>query len=126
LLARKTAPKNTAGFVAAALVHDSYEIRKGAEAGHTLAQALFSCPDADGPYYSSEGTGLVASLLDGGSDGRAQVVALGVVLAGYEDCLHGNSWRHRSDANLRYFGFLAAQGYQLSDVEQLASGHTAD
>jgi ParB family chromosome partitioning protein len=124
-LGRKSAPKNSTAFVAAALVHDSYEIRKGAEEGHRLARDLFGCGDPDGPYHSG-GTGLVAALLDGASDGRAQVVALGVILAGYENCLHGQSWRHPSEANRRYFGFLAANGYQLADVEQLASGAADD
>ncbi len=65
-------------------MHDSCEIRKGAEGGHALARDLFGCAAADGLYYSSEGTALVAALLDGASDGRAQVVALAVILAELE------------------------------------------
>jgi ParB family chromosome partitioning protein len=124
-LSRKTAPKNAPAFVAAALVHDSYEIRKGAEAGHRLARDLFGYPDPDSLHYGA-GTAQLAALLGGATDGRAQVVALGVILAGYENCLNGQSWRNPSAANRRYFGFLAVQGYELSDVEQLAAAPADD
>lgn len=49
-------------------------------------------------------------------DGHAVWQVVGVVLAGYEDCLHGNSWRNTNTANARYFTFLATNGYELSDV----------
>jgi ParB family chromosome partitioning protein len=121
----KTAPKNSTAFVAAALVHDTYEIRKGADCGHRLARDLFGCPDTDSLHYGA-GTAQLAAVLDGATDGRAQVVGLGVILAGYEDCLNGQSWRNPNEANRRYFGFLAAQGYELSDVEQLAAAAADD
>ncbi len=53
-------------------------------------------------------------------EGRAQVITLGFVLAAYEAATGKHTWR-ANDPNMdRYFAFLADNGYELSDVEQLA------
>ncbi len=49
-----------------------------------------------------------------------------MILAGYEDSLHPQSWRNTNGATTRYLGFLADHGYELSDVERLAGGMTTD
>jgi ParB family chromosome partitioning protein len=64
----------------------------------------------------------VAKLVDGASDGRAQVVSLAVVLAAYEQATGVHSWRQPDDATTAYLTFLQAAGYELSPVELHAAG----
>jgi len=52
-------------------------------------------------------------------EGRAQVIALGFVLAAYEAATGKHTWRANDPDMGRYFAFLADNGYELSDVEQL-------
>jgi ParB family chromosome partitioning protein len=64
----------------------------------------------------------VAGLGAAATDARAQVIALAVVLAAVEESTDVQTWRGPDEATKRYFAFLAAQGYVLSDVERLAAG----
>ncbi len=54
------------------------------------------------------------------TDARAQLVAFVVVLAAYEDGTRVDTWRSPMSADRRYFGWLAENGYPLSEVEALA------
>ncbi|MDO5677497.1 MAG: ParB N-terminal domain-containing protein [Propionibacteriaceae bacterium] len=53
---------------------------------------------------------------------KAEKVALAVALAAHESALSKDSWRYLDGANARYFDWLEAQGYVLSDVEKIAAG----
>jgi ParB family chromosome partitioning protein len=64
----------------------------------------------------------VAALITAASDTKARVIALGLVLAGYEDATHTGSWRRVDPGTARYLGFLTTCGYVLSDVERRATG----
>ena len=65
---------------------------------------------------------MIAAAVDGATDARAVVIILGVVLGDIEENTGTHTWRTPSDTVRRYLGFLAANGYALSDVEQLAVG----
>lgn len=57
-----------------------------------------------------------------GTDGRALMLALGRVLAGYEAQTSRQSWRLVEKRNALYLRFLAENGYELSEVEKRAAG----
>jgi len=85
--------------------------------GNDLAADLAGCERA--VYGRSPA---LAALIAQATEARAQVLALAVVLAGYEDAAHTGSWRNVNPATRRYLGFLAACGYDLADVERRACG----
>jgi ParB family chromosome partitioning protein len=108
--ARKTPPKGSSRLVADALRRADRPLAMALDRGSQLANSLFG-----------------ASLrVDESSDNRAQVVALAIVLAAYEDDTGTHSWRNVSDSTARYLRYLASQGYELSDVERLACGEAGD
>jgi ParB family chromosome partitioning protein len=115
LLTRKTAPKGTAALLAAALACDGDVVtRRG---GNDLAADLLG---VDRAVYGRSPA--LAALIAPASEARALVLALGVVLAGYEDATHTGSWRTVNPATRRYLTFLADCGYTLADVERRACG----
>lgn len=115
LLARKTAPKGTAAFLAATLAEDTDP--NGKPEFHAHPRDLLALADnAD-----------VIDYANNRSDARALVVAAAVAVARYEnglsiDSWRQDSWRGRSRAAVRYFTWLAANGYPLCAVERLAGG----
>lgn len=117
--ARKTAPKGTVGFVAAALATDA-EIVAGI-GGNALAADLLGLP-AGGYGRNTALQDLTAQA----SESRALVIALVQVLAAYEDRTDRDDWRHHRAHTARYLGWLAANGYTLAEVEQRACGTTTD
>ena len=114
-LARKTPPKGSAAFVAAALAQNADTIAR--VGGNSLAADLLGCQAAT--YGRSHD---LADLADKATEARAQVLTLALVLAGYEDDTHTGSWRSVNAGTRRYLTFLAACGYTLSDVERRACG----
>ena len=111
-LSRKTAPKGAAAYVAGELVTGAHELRRAMEYGRDdLLLSLFGVGDRQ----------QLAQLASMASDARAQVISLGFVLAAHEAATGKHTWRHRDDAVRRYFAFLTAHGYELSEVEQLAA-----
>jgi ParB family chromosome partitioning protein len=116
LLARKTPPKGTVAFVATALASDAETVTR--VGGHQLAAELLGCA----PFTGYGRNPAVAALITAASDTKAQVIALGLVLAGYEDATHTGSWRRVDPGTARYLGFLTTCGYVLSDVERRATG----
>jgi ParB family chromosome partitioning protein len=110
-LRRKTAPKGAPAFVAGALARCDNDLRQAMERSNPLAERLLG---------ASSGT--IAGSVATDTDGRAQVVALGLVLAAYENGTGTHSWRNRSEATGRYLRYLEAQGYALAEVERLACG----
>ncbi len=114
-LARKTAPKGTAALIGTAVALDADVVTR--IGGNHLAADLLGCKN---PGYGRSQD--IAGLLETATEARAQVIALAVVLAGYEDSTHIGSWRNVSSATSRYLTFLADNGYTLSNVERRACG----
>jgi ParB family chromosome partitioning protein len=109
-LARKTPPKGSAVFVATELAHGSYPLRKAMEFnGATVLCHVLGVKDGDA----------VVTAAQQATEGRAQVLALAFTLAALEASLDTACWQRPERHTGRYFAFLAANGYTLSDVEKL-------
>jgi ParB family chromosome partitioning protein len=115
LLARKTPPKATAIYVATELAYGTAALRRAMEHAHDLAATLLGTDE-------SHTRQAIAALSHNGSDARAQVITLGMVLGAIEQSLDTHTWRNPTDTVKRYFEFLAANGYALTEVEQIAAG----
>lgn len=111
--ARKTPPKGTAAFLAAAIAHDGH-LLGDVDANHTAATWLGHTPPPYGRCTTPTDTASTAT------DGRALVIALVQVLAAYETRMDRDAWRHHRPDVARYLTFLASAGYTLSDVEERA------
>jgi ParB family chromosome partitioning protein len=121
-LTRRTPPKGAAVFVATALAHGDHALSRAFSNGGRRARDLFRLdPDTDEPNNVRSGKTLT-DLADGATDARALVVALGLVLAAHEDAWTTDTWRRPTPADARYLGYLVANGYQPSEVEQLVLG----
>jgi ParB family chromosome partitioning protein len=122
-LTRRTPPKGSAGFVATALAHGDHALTRAFGNGHQRARDLFRLDClTEQPDDRRRGGNTPADLLDGASDNRALVVALGIVLAACEDSWNTDTWRRPTTADARYLMFLMANGYTPSEVEQLILG----
>lgn len=108
-LSRKTPPKGTAKL---------------------LATALFG-GYAQGARMDDQKTAELVRLLDlsttvpaitKGTDNRATVLTLGYALAAYEGATGRMSWRNPDSRTGVYLRFLAANDYELSEVEKIAAG----
>jgi ParB family chromosome partitioning protein len=95
-LTRRTPPNGSAAFVAAALAHGDHALSRAVTNGRQRARDLFRLDhltdDADDTAARRRGKTLTG-LLDGASDNRALVVALGIILAAYEDAWTTDTWR---------------------------------
>jgi ParB family chromosome partitioning protein len=127
LLARKTPPKGAGIFTAHCLTrHPSLLSDQHAD---TCAAELLGVEDA------RKLRTVVAELPPTG-DGRAQVIALGLLLGALENRTHKDSWRNGGTrpwessygvGTAEYLHFLIANGYSPSDVERVILGeHSAD
>ena len=132
LLARKTVPKGAATFLADCLARDSYMLTQHNRAD--VAAELLGIDRAAVPTAVSE--------LPAGSDNRALVIALALVLGSLEARTGKDAWRnpapvrdpgdHRtyygySVTSGDYLRFLAANGHTLAEVEEVVTGtRTAD
>lgn len=94
------------------LTVDSSTVRKAMEKSLPLATDLLDL----------SGTEAIDKAAREAADARAELLALVVVLvlAAYEDCTRVDPWRSPMSADRRCFGWLAENGYPLSDVEALA------
>jgi len=63
-----------------------------------------------------------AALVEKATDGRAQVITVARLLASLEKGTSRQSWRTVHAATADYLKFLAANGYELSEVEKRAAG----
>lgn len=115
---RKTAPRGSSAFVAAALGWCEFALGRARERGNELAHELLGLK---APGYGQRGES-VAAALEGTSEARAEVIALTLVLGAYEEATTRDSWRRVEAGTARYLRFLADQGYELSDVERRAAG----
>lgn len=116
--ARKTAPKDAAGFLAARLVEGTYRLDKAYTQGrHRLARTLLGLPEHVGYGQADPLAALVATA----TPARAQHIALVLVLAAIEDGTGTHTWRNHGGDDRAYLGALAGWGYALSEVEALAT-----
>ena len=109
-LTRKTAPKGTAVLLATGIAASGWEHRADVHDHNTpeVARAF--------------GVEITAEQIGKATEGRALVLALGRVLAAYEAATSRDSWRSPKKGIATYLAFLAANGYELSDVEKRAAG----
>jgi len=118
LLSRKTAPKGTAIWIAGQLGSNPHLLTNHRAAEKT--RELLGLP------ATAQLSKSVAELPPTG-DGRATVLLLGMVLGAMEAETPKDAWRHCRRVSADYLGFLATQGYELSDVEKVVIGKlTAD
>lgn len=109
-LTRKSAPKGSAALIATGIAASGWEYRA-------------DVTDHNVPGVAAAfGVEVSAEQIAKATEGRAQVIALGRVLAGYEARTSRNSWRSVNAGTATYLTFLAAHGYDLSDVEKRAAG----
>ena len=121
ILARKTAPKGAAMFVASCLTRDVRLIEE--HHGGQISAELLGASD------STAVTKMVAELPATG-DGRAQVITLALVLGALEartgkDAWRGSGWGHYVGA-AELLRFLADNGYPLADIERVILGEQTD
>lgn len=107
-LTRKTAPKGAAPFIAAALAHGTWQ---GADVGHHNVPGMLNTLGVDA----------TPEAVEKASQSRALVLVLARVLAAYEAQTDRDHWRNRTKSTRDYLTFLAAHGYDLSEVEQRAT-----
>ena len=119
LLGRKKAPKGAGGITAAALTVDRNTLSWSLQRGSQHAHKLFGLVKAE--YHVSDE---LRNVADGVSEDRAEVIALCMVLAAYEDGADERAWRVVQGWAHRYLRFLQSAGYELSDVEKIAAGLT--
>jgi len=132
LLGRKTLPKGAGVFLTTALVSDAHLITD-----YRVAEVAAELLGLSGAGDRQDGRGAIDKHLDGlgaTGDGRAQVVALGLVLGGLEGRCGKDAWRAGAStpwshgiSHSAYLAFLEGNGYPLSDIEQvIVGGKTAD
>ena len=132
LLGRKTLPKGAGVFLTTALVSDAHLITD-----YRVAEVAAELLGLSGAGDRQDGRGAIDKHLDGlgaTGDGRAQVVALGLVLGGLEGRCGKDAWRAGAStpwshgiSHAAYLAFLEGNGYPLSDIEQvIVGGKTAD
>lgn len=115
-IGRKTAPKGTAVFLLAALTADSTVAEARVQGSNSHARELLGLPAR--AYGEPDKLAELATSQQ--NDARALMLALTVVLAAYEGATDREAWRTARPGTARYLRFLEANGYTLSDVEQVA------
>lgn len=108
LLARKTPPKGAAIFIATQL-SEHPSLLTGNRADSTAAAML-----------GTDSVGKTVKALPPTGDGRATVLLLGLLLGALEEETPKDAWRHGyTNYSKDYLTFLAANGYELSDIEKV-------
>jgi ParB family chromosome partitioning protein len=122
MLSRKTPPKGAAMFVARCLAADSY-LLNNFHADEITAELFGVKPD------TGVGKNEIERLVQAAdTDGRAQVITLGLVLGALEARTPKDAWRGDPQYATRfvgckqYLGFLAENGYTVSPVEEAMMG----
>ena len=118
-LTRKAAPKTAAEFIAGSLARNSHELTQALTDGHKLAHELFGLEKST---YGRRSTAL-ADMVDKAALARAELIALALVLAAYEERLTDKSaWRGAGADTARYLRYLQNNGYELAAIELRACG----
>jgi len=113
-LSRKTLPKDTGRVIAQGLTVHRSAVGSAVSGGSVLAHVLLGIER--GGFWDAD---KLAALVEH-SPTKAQHVTLAVILGGIEDSTSKGTWRYPDTSKALYFSQLAAWGYGLSDVEQLA------
>lgn len=108
LLSRKTAPKNTAAFIAHTLTYSDYIVSKGFNEMDLTAQLLGSSEGRDGVKKQLDKAGV-----------KPEMVSLAIMFTAYESSLIRTSWRHKDADHSYCLNQLVQWGYTLSEVEEL-------
>lgn len=114
LVSRKTPPTRAQHFLTSALLADDGALQKAQQFGHVNVRKLF------GEAAAVKDRASMVSKLGRASANEAIMMQLTVVLAAYESSTNHDTWRRTSADHQRYLAALAAWGYTLSPVEQLA------
>lgn len=117
LLSRKTPPKGAAIFIAGQLAAHSHLLTSNG-AGQLTRELLGL---ADNASLATAVTELPPT-----GDPRATVVMLGLVLGALEANTPKDAWRNKGVYSQNYLTFLAANGYDLADVEKVITGEMTD
>lgn len=118
LLARKTAPKGAAMFIADCLARDSYLLTSN-KALDTTAELL--------GVDSGQAVGKLVADLPANGDGRAQVIMLALVLGALESRTPKDAWRNSVSGwghhvgSGEYLRWLAENDYPLAPVEEIVT-----
>ena len=118
LLARKTAPKGAAMFIADCLARDSYLLTNN-KALDTTAELL--------GVDSGQAVGKLVADLPANGDGRAQVIMLALVLGALESRTPKDAWRNTVSGwghhvgSGEYLRWLAENDYPLAPVEEIVT-----
>ena len=115
LVTRKTPPKGTVTFIAAAFARGDWTLEKILRDGADLAADLLNTDTKGGRR-----TALTTAVRET-TEARATVVLLAMVLACYEHATTMQTWRNPARGCADYLEFLAANGYTLADVERLVT-----
>ena len=120
LLARKKAPDGALWVIIEALASGGPSLRRQMERGHKEARPLLGLPASDVAYGPAALDDLL-DMLHKATDDRVVVIALGLVLAAYEDATYKEMWRNPASQTgmAHYFKLLEEWGYGLSEIEQL-------
>ncbi|MFV9455000.1 ParB/RepB/Spo0J family partition protein [Rhodococcus sp. NM-2] len=113
LLARKTPPKNAAAWVAATLATDMQLLGE-----YRTDEQVRDLLGITGYDTGKE----VADMTDKASEARAHVLTSALVVAAMEGRMVKDGWRHRPRGAAAYLEMLAANGHELTDVEQAIAG----
>jgi ParB family chromosome partitioning protein len=113
LISRRRPPAGTLRFVVSEIMGSPDRVGDGSDG--LLAQIIGS--DAPtGTYGRSIGT----TLLEKATEARLPLVLLAQLAADRESTMSVNTWRHPDTTAARWLSWLAATGYVLADIEQLA------
>lgn len=117
VIERKKLPEGAGKIMAAVFTADRLKLSWSLQRGSHHAHKLFGLTKPE--YNAAEG---LKDVADGANENRAQLIALAMALAAYEDNIDETAWRHVDGGSRRYLRFLECCGYELSDVERIAAG----
>lgn len=114
LLARKSPPTGAFGYVLAELAASHWRLTTKIGA-HELACELFGF----------DGKDTLATAMNQAAGNRAQVIALGLILAAFEDLMTTGTWRNPTPQDRDYLTRLTEWGYEPSGIERTVLGEQA-
>ncbi len=129
-LLRKTPPVGAEALIAEALITGHHSLTKALDQAHPrlrdlLPHTVAASSETGSPWVdrAAERARLLARAT---TPKAATMLALGVVLAAWEDSTGKHTWRNPSAWDARIRTALQGWGYQPSDVELLLTGNTGD
>jgi ParB family chromosome partitioning protein len=115
LIAKKNAPGESSWFIAMWLADPTSPASNALTHRHPVACELLGVEE---PSTWDQKDGDLVDAVDSVGDGRAAVLALAMALGSEESAMTEQVWRRASAHHGRYLNFLAACGYELSEIEQ--------